>query len=266
MSTSLFTDQMGNQIALKKTPPQRIVSLVPSQTELLYDLGLREEVVGITKFCVHPQEWFKSKNRVGGTKSFHIERIEVLKPDLIIGNKEENVKEGIEVLQQKFPVWMSDIHTFGDALQMIKQISALVGKREEGEKLLKEIISAFEDIQSIVASKRAANVLYLIWRKPYMAVGKDTFIDEMLTICGFNNKLKDHERYPILTTQDLQGLSPELLLLSSEPYPFTQKHFAELQALLPHTKIVLVDGEFFSWYGSRLLKAVPYLKKLIGSF
>lgn len=266
MSNSLFTDQMGNQVHLESVPPKRIVSLVPSQTELLYDLGLREEVVGITKFCVHPPEWYKSKDRVGGTKNFHIDRIEALVPDLIIGNKEENVKEGIEALQQKFPVWMSDIHTFEDALKMIEQVSILVGKREEGAKLLKEIKEGFEEIQNTFSSKRTLNVLYLIWRKPYMAVGRDTFIDEMLTICGFENGAKHLSRYPTLTIEDLQNLSPQLLLLSSEPYPFQEKHIVELQALLPDTQIRLVDGEYFSWYGSRLLKAVPYLKKLTSSF
>ncbi|MGB1243003.1 MAG: helical backbone metal receptor [Chitinophagales bacterium] len=267
MSAPIFTDQMGNKIVLKHTPPKRIISLVPSQTELLYDLGLREEVIGITKFCVHPQEWFESKSKikVGGTKNFHIDRIEALQPDLIIGNKEENVKEGIEALQQKFPVWMSDIHTFKDALQMIEQVSILVGKEKEGKKLLKGIKRGFEDLQNIFSPKKAVSVLYLIWRKPYMAAGSDTFIDEMLKVCNFDNGAKHLSRYPVLTQEDLQNLSPKLLLLSSEPYPFREKHISELQFLLPHTKIVLVDGEFFSWYGSRMLKAASYFKKLIGS-
>ncbi|MEZ4888966.1 MAG: helical backbone metal receptor [Chitinophagales bacterium] len=265
MSTPLFTDQMGNQICLHQIPPQRIVSLVPSQTELLYDLGLGDKVVGITKFCVHPQQWFQSKNRVGGTKNFHIDRIEALKPDLIIGNKEENTKEGIEALQQHFPVWMSDIQTFADALQMIEKVSVLVGKAQEGKRLLQQIEAAFADLQRFSLQKERKKVLYLIWQNPFMAVGSETFIDEMLTICGFENVLKPQSRYPTLTHKDLQNLSPELLLLSSEPYPFKTKHIAALQTLLPHTQIRLVDGELFSWYGSRLLKAAPYLKKLICS-
>lgn len=265
MPNSSFTDQMGNEIALLKTSPKRIVSLVPSQTELLYDLGLREEVVGITKFCVHPQEWFKSKRRVGGTKDFHIDRIEALQPDLIIGNKEENVKEGIEALQQRFPVWMSDISTFEDALQMIEQVSALVGKELEGKQLLREIKEGFEELQSGFSAKEAPKVVYLIWRKPYMAAGGGTFIDEMLGICGLQNEVKYRERYPVLMLRELKDISPQLLFLSSEPYPFREKHVEELQGVLPCAKIILVDGEFFSWYGSRLLKAVPYLKSLISS-
>ncbi|MFK7904958.1 MAG: helical backbone metal receptor [Chitinophagales bacterium] len=264
MSETVFTDQMGNQIPLKSSP-KRIVSLVPSQTELLYDLGLREEVVGITKFCVHPQNWFKTKKRVGGTKNFHFDRIEALQPDLIIGNKEENVKEGIEALQESFPVWMSDIKTFSDALQMIEEVSVLVGKRKEGQKILQQIEADFADLQSFQTQKKSKRVAYLIWRKPYMAAGSGTFIDEMLGICGLENVLKEQERYPIVSIESLQNLSPELLLLSSEPYPFQTKHVEELQKLLPQTKILLVDGELFSWYGSRLTKAVPYFKKLIAN-
>ncbi len=261
MSMRVFIDQMGNQLQLEGIP-KRIVSLVPSQTELLYDLGLEEEVVGITKFCVHPKKWFQSKKRVGGTKSFHLDWITALKPDLIIGNKEENVREKIEELQADFPVWMSDIRTFADALEMIQEVANLVGKVAEGEKLVEQIGGAFSDLRKNVSRNKRLKVLYLIWRKPYMAASKNTFIDEMLTICGFENVLKTELRYPEIKIDDLQAFAPDLILLSSEPYPFQTKHVAELQVILPNSSIELVNGEFFSWYGSRLLKAGPYLKKL----
>ena len=127
----LIADQMHRKIHLPRFPLRRIISLVPSQTELLYDLGLEEEVVGITKFCVHPPEWFQSKARVGGTKTIHFEKIKALQPDLIIGNKEENEREQIEALAECFPVWMSDIATLEDALDMMLRVGALVDRPEQ---------------------------------------------------------------------------------------------------------------------------------------
>lgn len=262
MPIRIFTDQMGNQLQLEGVP-KRIVSLVPSQTELLHDLGLEEEVVGITKFCVYPKKWFESKKKIGGTKNFHLDWIASLEPDLIIGNKEENVKEKIEALQADFPVWMSDVRTFADALEMIREVADLVGKRPEGERLVAQIGGAFSDLQKNVLENKRLKVLYLIWRKPYMAASQNTFIDEMLSICGFENVLKEQLRYPEVSIEDLRIFAPDLVLLSSEPYPFQTKHVAELQVILPNSAIELVNGEFFSWYGSRLLKAASYLRKLI---
>src|SRR4051812_11307667 len=120
-----FTDQMGNAVELEG-PPSRIVSLVPSQTELLFYLGLDKEVAGITKFCIHPAEMFHSKPRVGGTKKYDFEKIRQLAPDLIIGNKEENEQKQVEELQKLYPVWMSDIRNLADALQMIRSVGELV--------------------------------------------------------------------------------------------------------------------------------------------
>src|SRR6185437_6810940 len=125
-----FTDMMGNKVVLNY-PPRRIISLVPSQTELLYDLGLDGTVVGITKFCVHPNEWFRNKKRVGGTKTLHLNIIEELQPDLIIANKEENTREQIETLSTAYPVWVSNIQTISDGLDMIRKVGELVGKSTE---------------------------------------------------------------------------------------------------------------------------------------
>lgn len=254
----LYPDQLGRKIELKQTP-RRIISLVPSQTELLFDLGLDTEVVGITKFCVHPQSWFKSKTRVGGTKQLHLDKIKQLQPDLVIANKEENSKEQIEELAKECAVWISDVNNLQDALDMIQAVGALNGKQARAEQLAAQIRTGFTQLPTPPTSP---NTAYLIWKDPYMTVGGDTFINDMLRHAGLKNMFADSPRYPELDVNDLGGLNCELVLLSSEPYPFRQKHADELQNRLPGTNILLVDGEMFSWYGSRLLKAPAYFQKL----
>jgi len=243
--------------------PERIISLVPSQTELLYDLGLDSEVVGITKFCVHPAEWFRTKTRVGGTKTLHIDQIKALHPDLIIANKEENTREQIEALQAFTEVYVSDILHIPDALQMIRTVGALTGKMETAVKMAEAISIRFDELKRINSVPK--QVAYLIWKDPFMAVGKDTFIHDMLEVSGWNNVFEDQSRYPETTVEDIRRRNPELVLLSSEPYPFGKKHLAELQAVLPASRLLLVDGEMFSWYGSRMLKAADYIEKIIRS-
>lgn len=238
---------------------QKIVSVVPSQTELLYDLGLDEAVIGITKFCVHPEKWFRTKTRVGGTKTLNIEKIKDLQPDLIIANKEENTKEQIETLQTFTTVYVSDIKTVGDALQMIRAIGGLTGKESKAEEIIHDIQNKFEQLGKGLKK----DVAYFIWRNPYMAAGNDTFIHDMITRIGWRNIYEGTPRYPEVDLADLKNRNPDLVLLSSEPYPFGQKHIDELQEYLPDTKIVLADGEMFSWYGSRMLHAPGYFKSLM---
>lgn len=263
MSVLIYTDQLNRKIEIPSIP-KRIISLVPSQTELLYDLGLRDEVVGITKFCIHPEEWFHSKTRVGGTKKYDLEKIKALQPDLIIGNKEENEQEQIEELMKHYSVWMSDIYTLKDAYDMITRIGALVGKREDAVNLKLEIESRFNLFQQPTTNNKLLKTAYFIWNNPYMVAGHDTFINEMLKLNGFENVFTNKDsRYPEITNEELIAANPSLVLLSSEPYPFKEKHIQEFKELLPDAKIMVVDGEIFSWYGSRLLKALEYFKQLI---
>ncbi|HEX8333649.1 MAG TPA: helical backbone metal receptor [Segetibacter sp.] len=247
--------------------PKRIISLVPSQTELLYHLGLAEEVVGITKFCIHPNEWFRTKVRVGGTKTVNINKVKSLSPDLILANKEENVKEQIEALGEIAPVYVSDIKNLEDALDMIKHVGKLVDREQKANEMAENIHSDFELLKSFVEpinqSTYKVSTAYLIWKDPYMAAGGDTFINDLMLRCGLKNVFSDQQRYPEISTSQLSQLICEVLLLSSEPYPFKQKHIDELQQQLRGTKILLVDGEMFSWYGSRLLHSADYFKKLI---
>ena len=255
---SLFTDQLSRTIELKRTP-KKIISIVPSQTELLFDLGLDEEVIGITKFCVHPHQWARTKQRIGGTKTLNIEKIKSLQPDFIIANKEENVKEQVEELASEFPVWISDVNTLNDACEMITKVGKLVGRTNEAQVLSEKISTEFAKLQTTYQKLQTA---YLIWKDPYMTVGGDTFIHDMLAQAGFINIYQHKARYPEIVIEDLQLAGCVLLLLSSEPYPFKQKHIEEMQQLLPKARIILVDGEMFSWYGSRLVKAPSYFKAL----
>lgn len=253
----LFTDHLQHTIELR-SPPQRIVSLVPSQSELLWDLGLKHRLAGITKFCIHPGELFESIPRVGGTKTLNIDKIRALKPDLIIGNKEENERIQVEALQKEFKVWMSDIYNLEDALKTITAIGGLTDTKERADGIATEIRSSFRELPFLDRS-----VLYLIW-KPYMAAGRGTFIGNMLEKIGLRNVIAaEDSRYPQLSIEDICAMNPELIFLSSEPFPFKQVHADELQQQLPNTKVVLVDGELFSWYGSRLLRSVAYFHKLL---
>ena len=252
-------DQLGREIDFTNLP-KRIISLVPSQTELLHYLGLENEVVGITKFCIHPNEWFNNKPRIGGTKNVNIEAIKALNPDLIFANKEENVKEQIEELAKYYPVWISDVNNFGDALQMILSIGDLVGKVYKAENLIAQLRAIYTDL--LPNHLLQSTVCYLIWRNPYMTVGGNTYINNMLQYVGVKNVFENTARYPEITMEQIEATNCNFVLLSSEPYPFKQVHIDEIKAIMPNTKVLLVDGEMFSWYGSRLKYAPEYFSRL----
>lgn len=253
-------DQMGREVRLLY-PPLRIVSLVPSQTELLFDLGLGEHVVGVTKFCIHPAEARQSAVVIGGTKNFDFDKIAALQPDLIIGNKEENYQAGIAQLAANYPLWLSDISTLPEALAMIQQVGFMLGKKEQGEQLAAEIATSFATLETPLPLTPAA---YFIWRKPHMVAASNTFINDMLRRAGFRNVFAHLGRYPEITPEQLAAAAPARIFLSSEPYPFKEKHLAEFQEICPAAKIQFVDGELFSWYGSRLRLSANYFQQLRG--
>ena len=258
---TVFKDQLNRTIELAGTP-QRIISLVPSHTELLFDLGLNETVVGITKFCVHPEAWYQTKTRIGGTKNVDIRKIISLKPDLIIANKEESVKADIDALEKIAPVWISDINNLDNALDMILAIGEITNTIEMARNIVNAINIEFKAIDTFQIQRTC---VYLIWQNPYMTVGADTFINDMFRYCKLKNVFDNKTRYPEITIADMQAANPDVVLLSSEPYPFKQKHIDELQKHLPNVKVMLVDGEMFSWYGSRLIKAAKYFKECIAT-
>ncbi len=249
-----------NQIVPTLRPPQRIVSLVPSQTEVLFHLGLHAETVGITKFCVHPDQWFQTKKRVGGTKTLHLEEIRALRPDLILANKEENLQEQVEALQHICPVWVSDIQTLEDAVHMISSIGIMTHKKQEATEIVRQIENGYRQLPALTHGPSA---LYLIWRQPWMSIGKDTFIHDVMQRLGMRNVTAHSLRYPELTAGQIAQYKPDIILLSSEPYPFGKKHIDEIQCIAPHARVILVDGEMFSWYGSRMLYAPGYFRPLL---
>ncbi len=267
-----FIDQLGRKITLRAVP-KRIVSIVPSQTELLYDLGLAEKIAGITWFCIHPAHHFNATEKVGGTKNLNFDKIAALQPDLIIGNKEENEKSQIETLEKEYPVWLSDINTLEDAVEMIDMLGKLTDTTKKASEICSSITNGFSQLtKNSLSPTRAA---YFIWRNPYMGASNNTFINEMMKQCGMVNVLDgfvpkntDTEslRYPMFTLAELKKLTPEVILLSSEPFPFKEKHVKEIRQVLPNTEVLLVDGEMFSWYGSRLLQSPKYFGKLVDNF
>lgn len=267
----LCTDQMGREVRIENRP-QRIISIVPSQTELLFDLGLQKEIVGITWFCIHPAHYFNATPKVGGTKKLNFEQIAALKPDLIIGNKEENEKSQIEELEKHYPVWMSDIKNLEDALLMIKMLGEITDTGETAHELCGKIIDGFAQLYNPTIEEKPLRAAYLIWRNPYMGVADDTFINEMMKQCGMVNVLEnfaphaadiESKRYPMVTLEDLKALDPDVVLLSSEPFPFKQQHAQEVNKVLPNAQVHLTDGEMFSWYGSRLQHSPAYFSSLM---
>jgi len=233
---------------------QRIVSCVPSQTEFLFALGLDSEIVGVTLFCVHPSEQAKTKTKIGGTKNLKIDKILALKPDLVIGNKEENTKEQLESIAAHIPVFVTDVHDFNSALHSMNNLSLLVERPSIGEQIVGHIQKQFFQIRQLKTFK----VIYLIWHNPWMTVGGDTFINSMLNKAGFINCFEDRKRYPEIDINEMIALDPDFLFLSSEPFPFRDKHEAELVTYFPPNRIKRVDGELFSWYGNRMSQSVVY--------
>lgn len=255
-------DQLGNVFEFEAVP-KRIVSLVPSQTELLCDLDLEESLVGITKFCVHPFHLKSTKAIIGGTKKVNVEKISALHPDIIIANKEENSLEIVEELKAIAPVWVTNIITIEDNLQMIADFGKLFNKRTEAKKWIDKTNFAYQEFQHFIKDKPVKKAAYFIWREPWMVAGSNNFINEMLKLNHFKNIYEDKGRYPEIELKKirLEG-DPDLVFLSSEPYPFKEEHAFEIGRFTHHAKTVFIDGEMFSWYGSRLVKAFAYFKKL----
>lgn len=241
----------------------RIISLVPSQTELLVDLGLEKFIVGVTKFCVHPTYLRKNKTVVGGTKTINIDKIKALKPDIILCNKEENTKEIVETCEKIAPTHVSDIFTLDDSKELILQYGEILSCKTQANKITEELDKKVKDFQLFIKSKVEKKAAYFIWKKPWMVAANNTFINHLLELNKFNNTYNHKERYPEVDLRDIiKNNEPDLIFLSSEPYPFKEKHIDELKKHCINTKVILVDGEMFSWYGSRLLKSFDYFKEL----
>lgn len=234
-------------------PPlhQRIISLVPSLTELLVDLGLQESIVGRTRFCVHPRDKVENIPIIGGTKSPRLDKIARLNPDYILANKEENRKDDILELSRTHNVRLTDISTIEDALITIHELGKELGAAKQAGQMISRMTKTLENRPDEPPLRTA----YFIWRDPWMTVGRDTYIHDVMQHWKLTNIFEDQLRYPHITLHSLADRNPELILLSSEPFPFKEEHVAEVRRALPDVRILLVDGEWFSWYGSRMLRS-----------
>ncbi|BAX79572.1 helical backbone metal receptor [Labilibaculum antarcticum] len=253
------TDDLGREINIP-FPPKRIISTVPSTTEFLFDLGIGDRVISRTKFCKYPADKIAKLPNIGGPKDLYFDKIRLLDPDLILANEEENSRIQIEELAKEFPVYVCKVRNYDEALQNILNTGKIVGAEPKSHEIANKIHARFNQLP---INSNSCSVLYLVWKDPYMAVGKDTFINSMIEKCGFRNAIEDIDsRYPKLSKEEIIDLNPDLIFLSSEPFPFTKKHIQDIQNLLPNTKIELVDGEMFSWFESHLLKAGTYFNDL----
>ncbi|PCI36222.1 MAG: cobalamin-binding protein [Flavobacteriaceae bacterium] len=257
-----YKDQLGRTVELPKTPI-RIISIVPSITELLYDLGLEEQVVGITSYCVHPYHFLATKTSIGGTKKVNLQRVKELNPDFIICNKEENTPEMVTALSEIAPVYVSDVNTIEDSLDLIQQLGSILSCRTETTNLVTKINYKLDDFKRYIKNKPTRKVAYFIWAEPWMVAGNNTFINEILKLNKFENIYQNLDRYPIIKLEKIRfDGDPRIVLLPSEPFKFTDDHAFEIASYANRSMTVFADGEYFSWYGSRLLKAFDYFKQL----
>ncbi|HEX8299405.1 MAG TPA: helical backbone metal receptor [Rubricoccaceae bacterium] len=241
--------------------PRRIVSLVPSLTEALAALGLDDQTVGLTRFCVHPDGWKARKTIVGGTKGTDPARVLALRPDLVVANREENDRAPVEALAAAgVPFWLCDIATVADTIDALRSLGHVTGCPDAGDRLAAAIVAAFD---TLPVRRTPLRVVYLIWRDPWMTVGSDTIIHDVMARGGLVNAFGDRTRYPAVTGDEIADARPDAILLSSEPYPFSDQHVAEVQALAPGARVTLVDGEAFSWYGPRLARAPAEIARVL---
>lgn len=236
---------------------ERVISLVPSLTELVLDIGIDNRLIGRTRFCLYPEDEVSKVEIVGGTKNPNLKKILALKPDLIIANKEENRKEDIEYLKEHTEVLVTIIDTIEEAKRTIEIIGELLDLQKNSIDLVSKVTS----LQNLNKDFKPIDTAYFIWKDPWMVAASKTYIDDVMAQFKLKNAFKEFERYPQITIDDLKDKSPELILLSSEPYPFAEKHADELRKLFPSTEIVCINGEWFSWYGSRMVAAFKNLQE-----
>ena len=256
-----FTDQMGRNTQIDN-PPERIVSLVPSITELLFELGLENKLQGRTKFCMHPQDRVEKVQTIGGVMGLNYHKLQKIKPDLILGSKEENGMNEINEVNKEYPVWVSNVENLDDALEMIHTIGEICQVSEKAKEIIEKIRKEFEKLKEI--PEGVIRGAYLVWKNPLYTINKNTFIHDMLKRSGIENVFADKEEaYPKILEKEIQDRKPDYIFLPSEPYNFTMKEANEFKKKFPNSEIKQVNGEYFSWYGSHLLNAPSYFKQIL---
>jgi ABC-type Fe3+-hydroxamate transport system substrate-binding protein len=262
-------DASGVALALRAAP-RRIVSLIPSTTETLCELGLADALVGVTVYCSEPADVVRTKTRVGGEKNPDLAAIRALEPDLVIANIEENVRAHVETLRAwGIPVWVTYPRTVAQGLAMIRELGEVTATQARAEAMLAELEPLYERVRAESASRRLVDVFYPIWRNPYMTVNRDTYISDLLRVCGARNVFADRaERYPTITLDEVASRRPEVIILPDEPFRFRRVHvedfaeYAEVPAVRDG-RIHLVDGKPFSWHGPRVAQALRTIPLLL---
>jgi ABC-type Fe3+-hydroxamate transport system substrate-binding protein len=264
-------DSSGVAVELER-PPRRIVSLVPSLTETLCALGLADALVGITVYCIEPREVVAGKTRIGGEKNPDLEKIRRLEPDLVIANIEENLREHVEALRAwSIPVWVTYPRTVADGIGLITELGAVTGTEARAAEIVGEIQPLYERVRSSASRRPAVPVFYPIWRAPYMTINRDTYIHDMLSVCGARNVFADRpERYPTVTLDEVAAARPAVILLPDEPFRFRRAHVADFAGYtevpaVRDGRIHLVDGKPFSWHGPRIAEALRTVPSLLGA-
>jgi ABC-type Fe3+-hydroxamate transport system substrate-binding protein len=256
----------GSIVAHMTRTPCRIVSLVPSLTETLFDLGLDSEVVGVTRFCTEPAAQLTGKLRVGGTKNPDREKLARLAPDLLLVNTEENRREDIAWLRERFPVLQYFPRTVQDAADMVLDLGRAIGRPQEGEALKLLIEAEAVRVEAELFGERRLRVFYPIWKDPWMTINGDTYVHDMLRACGADNVFSGTaQRYPEIQLERLPDARPDLVLLPSEPYAFSEQH---RNRLVHHPSVcgrptLLVDGKAFSWHGSRTARGLRAVHEIL---
>jgi ABC-type Fe3+-hydroxamate transport system substrate-binding protein len=264
-----FQDASGTAVVVS-TPPRRIVSLIPSITETLFALGAGEAVAGCTTYCTEPRDGVATKTRVGGEKNPKLELIRELGADLVVANIEENVREHIETLRAwGIPVFVTYPRTVDDGIRLVRDLSAITGTAPRGAAIADGLERRLAAARAGQAGRRRARVFCPIWRNPYMTVNGDTYIHDMLAVCGGDNVFAGlAKRYPEVSLDDVARARPDVILLPDEPYRFRRAHVADFtpypeMPAVRDERIHLVDGKLLSWYGPRIEQALTTLPELL---
>ena len=251
-------------------PARRIVSLIPSTTELLCALGLADALVGVTVYCVEPRDVVRTKARIGGEKDPDLAVIAALAPDLVVANVEENRREDIDALRAAgIPVWVTYPRSVAGGLAMIRELGAVTGAVAAAEAMLAELGPLHARVLAEAASRPPVAVFYPIWRGPYMTIGGNTYISDVLAVCGARNVFAEEAvRYPVVTLEEVARRRPDVILLPDEPFRFRRAHLADFASYadMPAVRdgrILLVDGKRFSWHGPRLADALRTIPTML---
>jgi len=262
MSSSDFTDRGGVvHSATDAERRRRIVSLVPSLTETLCEVGGRARLMGCTAFCIRPKDVLKDPSviKVGGTKTVNRERVMALNPDLLLVNLEENELADIDFFKARVECYVNGVKTVAEGIHSIREVAMLIGTPDKAEEFAGRAELALAKLIQQSKDKTPRRLFYPIWKDPWMSINRDTFIHDHLRLCGAENIFSGApERYPVITLEQVRAANPEIVWLPSEPFVFKQKHAPELAALLPNARIELVDGDNVCWFGTRQIEGMEY--------